>query len=405
LSECPGDKERAAYVDLLEDLGVLSSDALRHAFSKVKRHRFLEGWYRPEFDELRAAVSFSKHAFDPDRPTPEELDEIYSNRALVTAMEGLRPTSSTSEPALVARMLELLELEPGMSVLEIGTGTGYNAALIREIVGSEGHVFSIELQENVAERARAHLDKEGYGDVVVLARDAYLGAADAAPFDRIVATAGCSDISPHWLEQLAPDGLMLIPLQHGLWDPLVRVTRDPENASHGTGRVVGRASFMPIQGALHWRNPWEGVLSAPLPDEPTRTYPLPECLAAKTAETDPFDENARWRPYWFFLSFASPLIYYPNRGFGVFDPAMGSVVLISEDAMNGYAARGHTRSLDNLRERLAYLVDAWDELGQPSPEDYVLRFVPKFEFQYTDGASARRWIIGRLHHLEIAELP
>ena len=399
------EKDLVSYVDRLAELGAVVSDDVKRAFARVRRHRFLEEWYRPEIDAPRATLSFEKHTFDRDHPTTEDLAEIYSNRALVTAVEGWRPTSSTSQPALVARMLESLDLAPGTSVLEIGTGTGYNAALLREIVGAEGSVCSIELQCDVAERARGYLDGEGYHDVIVLARDAYCGAVEAAPYDRIVATVGCSDISPHWLEQLAPDGWMLIPLQHGFWDPLVRVSRDPDRAGHGIGRIVGYSGFMPIQGALGWRNPWQSYLPAGLPEAPTRTYPLPASLIADGSGEAQTVGDPRGRSYQFFLSLSTQLIQYPGLGFGIAEPAVGSVVLVNDEAIHGYAVHGHTRSLDNLHDRLVYLAEAWGELGRPSPEDYVLRFAPKTESPDIEGMSIRHWIVDRLDHLEIAELP
>ena len=403
MGERPGDKERAAYVELLEDLGVLDSEAVRRALAKVRRHRFLEAWYRMEFDG--GSPSFVEYAFDRDRPTTADLEEVYSNRPLVTAVEGWRATSSTSQPTLVAEMLELLDLLPGHSVLEIGTGTGYNAALLREMVGPDGKVCSIELQKDVAALARKHLDDEGYADVAVLARDAAHGAPDDGPFDRIIATVGCSDISPHWLEQLKPDGFMLVPLQHGFGDPLVRIEREPDTAIPGIGRIVGYADFMPINGELRWRNPWFTATPYRLPDSPTRIYPLPESLALDESGETGMTTAQRWRPYQFFLSLTAQMVMRHGIGFGIAEAALRSAVLVSDDEIRGYAIDGHIRSLDNLRDRLVYLAEAWDELGRPSPEDYVLRFHPSSENPDIDALSKQHWFIDRLDHVEIVELP
>jgi len=405
LSERPGDKERAAYVDLLEGLGVLGSDAVRRALAKVRRHRFLEAWYPMEMDEERASLSYTRYAFDRDRPTPEDLEEIYSNRSLVTAVDGWRATSSTSQPDLVARMLELLDLRPGHSVLEIGTGTGYNAALLREVVGPDGKVCSMELQEDVAALARRHLDDEGYADVAVLARDAYYGAPEKAPFDRIIATVGCSDISPHCLDQLKPDGLMLVPLQHGFGDPLVRIERNPDAANCGIGRIVEHADFMPIEGELRWRNPWRTMTECGLMESPARIYPLPESLVLAESGGPSLAAVHRWRPYQFFLSLTAQLLWHQGIGFGIAESALRSAVLVSDDAFQGYTLDGHIRSLDNLRDRLVYLAEAWDDLGRPDPEDYVLRFHPRAEIPDIDALSKHYWFIDRLDYLEIVELP
>ncbi|MFN3346714.1 MAG: hypothetical protein ACK42E_02760 [Candidatus Bipolaricaulaceae bacterium] len=100
--------------------------------------------------------------FDQNNPDPEHLKFIYSDRPLVTKLVGDVPTSSSSQPSLVAQMLELLELKPGLSVLEIGTGTGYNAALVQEIVGETGRVTTIDIQEGVVMQTRRLLKAAGY---------------------------------------------------------------------------------------------------------------------------------------------------------------------------------------------------------------------------------------------------
>ena len=218
------------YVDSLSKKGVLRSEFVRNAFETVRRHRFLESWYRLDVD-AQLGATFSSVEYNRDDPTQENLDTIYSDRAIVTEVNGFVPTSSTSQPFLVARMLEHLQLQPGMRALEIGTGTGYNAALLAEALGPSGAVSSIEIQRNVAERAKYLLSTEGYNDVRVHCEDGFLGAPEDAPFDRIVATVGCSDISPHWIDQLAPGGMMLIPLQHGFSDPLIEVHHNVEHLS------------------------------------------------------------------------------------------------------------------------------------------------------------------------------
>jgi len=407
LSTRPGDQERADYVMHLESLGALGSDAVRQAIAAVRRHRFLEAWYHMKIDEKQNSLSFVRHVFDRDHPTPEDLEEIYSNRALVTAVDGWLAKSSTSQPDLIAEMLTLLDARQGHSVLEIGTGTGYNAALLRELVGSDGKVCSIEIQEDVAALARRHLDDEGYPDVAVLARDAYRGAAEEAPFDRIVATVGCSDISPYWLNQLKPDGFMLLPLRHGLGDPLIRIERDPEDPNCGIGRVIGYASFMPIEGELRWRDPWGTSISTArgLLESPVRTYPLPESLVPPASGGVNLTETQRWRPFQFFLSLTAQLLRRQGIGFGIAESALKTVVLVSDAAVHGYSLDGHVRSLDNLHDRLVYLAEAWDDLGRPNPEDYVLRFVPRAEIPDLDTLPKRYWFVDRLQYLEIVELP
>jgi protein-L-isoaspartate(D-aspartate) O-methyltransferase len=151
---------------------------------------------------------------DPASPRREQLELIYSDEALVTRFIDGMPASSTSAPSLVARMLEFLGLGEGTKVLEIGAGTGYNAALMAEIAGDQDLIITVDVLDDVAEQTRRLLAGAGYPRIRVLARDGFDGAKEEAPFDRIVATVGCSDISPHWTGQLAEDGAMLVPLEH-----------------------------------------------------------------------------------------------------------------------------------------------------------------------------------------------
>jgi protein-L-isoaspartate(D-aspartate) O-methyltransferase len=111
------------------------------------------------------------------RPRPGHLELIYSDIALGTRLVerfGARlPASSTSQPALVADMLELLEVAAGLRVLEVGAGTGYNAALLAELVGDQGLVTTVDVAEDVVARPRRLLAGAGYPEITVLCRDGF----------------------------------------------------------------------------------------------------------------------------------------------------------------------------------------------------------------------------------------
>jgi len=396
----------AEYVATLEGSNAFASEPVRRAFQTVQRHRFLDGWYRPEVDDLR--LVFHPVEYNREQPSADELAEIYSDQAIITEVAGIAPTSSTSQPSLVARMLELMELRSGMGVLEIGTGTGYNAALLAEIVGSEGAICTIEMQEDVADRAQRHLQGEGYENVCLFLRDGFLGAPEAAPFDRIVATVGCSDISPHWLEQLASGGSLLLPLQHGLQDPLVRVWSDSGRPSRARGRIVGTSGFMPIQGALRWATPWHGSRIAGLPQtKPVWSRPSPEALAIEDGAGHPLRDD-RHRAFVFFLSLGYRPLWYTNQGYGLADPGTSSAVVITRDAIEGYTLRPEGKGVDCLYDALLVLLDMWSDLDRPAPHDYDLSFIPKVDLDVLDmqgAAPGKEWVIERPFFLEIVRLP
>ena len=119
----------ASYVARLRESGDLNDPAVERAFRSVPRHLFVGRFFTGDEEK-----GWTKVDHDPVSPRKEHLEIIYSNAALITRLNADVPTSSTSQPALVAQMLELLELGEGMRVLEIGAGTGYNAALTAEVV-------------------------------------------------------------------------------------------------------------------------------------------------------------------------------------------------------------------------------------------------------------------------------
>lgn len=137
-------KLKTRYVDELKEKGFIKSYPVERAFREVPRHEFIEYYYKTDengkFENERR--KYSRKDFDASNP--QSLEEVYSDRALLTRIS---PPSSTSQPSLVAMMLENLELARGMNVLKIGTGTGYNVALMQNMVGEDGQVTTIDIQK------------------------------------------------------------------------------------------------------------------------------------------------------------------------------------------------------------------------------------------------------------------
>ncbi len=159
--------------------------------------------------EVEAAFrSVPRHHFLPD----VTLEEVYSDRAIVTQRQDDVPVSSSSQPAMMSIMLEQLGLARGDCVLEIGTATGYNAALMRHLVGPEGTVVTIDIDEELVKSARKHLAAAGVEGVHTICADGGYGWPENAPYDRIILTAGTWDVPPAWLEQLSDDGRLLVPM-------------------------------------------------------------------------------------------------------------------------------------------------------------------------------------------------
>lgn len=135
---------------------------------------------------------------------PEYRDAAYLDRPL-----PIDAGQTISQPYVVAFMTEALELQPGDTVLEVGTGSGYQAAVLAAIVAG---VYSIEIIDSLAVSAAARLSRLGYNNVTVVSGDGYYGLADEAPFDAIIVTAAAGHVPPPLVEQLKPGGRMIIPV-------------------------------------------------------------------------------------------------------------------------------------------------------------------------------------------------
>ena len=222
-----------------------------------------------------------------DSLSTEALKVVYSDEALITRRDAKGdPTSSASQPAVVAMMLEALDLKPGLRVLEIGAGTGYNAALMAEVVGDQRLVTTIDIDADVVAQTRGLLARAGYGAITTIRGDGALGHAEGGPFDRIVATVGCSDISWDWVDQLRPDGLLLVPLEHGGSHPLVKLrVLQPGRL---VGRIVGWSGFMRMRGDMATSGAWPSSppdFGGRPPDEVLPLFPALERALQPVSQT------------------------------------------------------------------------------------------------------------------------
>jgi protein-L-isoaspartate(D-aspartate) O-methyltransferase len=155
-----------------------------------------------------AFLAVPRHVFLPG----DLIAQAYEDTAIVTKSDadGLAVSAST-QPAMMAIMLEQLGLAAGQRVLEIGTGTGYNAALIAQIVGDSGSVVTIDVEPDLIAEARARLAAAGFADVTVVCGDGADGVPEHAPYDRVIVTAGVWDLAPPWLAQLGAGGRIVAP--------------------------------------------------------------------------------------------------------------------------------------------------------------------------------------------------
>lgn len=190
---------------------------------------------------LEAMRSVPRHLFVPD----ELADRAYDDGPLPI---GYRQT--ISQPYIVAIMSELLHTRPEDVVLEIGTGSGYQAAVLSQLVRK---VYSIEIVEELADRARRTLAQYDYDNVVVITGDGYRGLPEQAPFDGIIVTAAPETIPQPLIDQLAVGGRLVIPVG-GAEQQLMVLERDADGVE---SRTVIPVRFVPMTGEI--RSPRHGA--------------------------------------------------------------------------------------------------------------------------------------------------
>jgi protein-L-isoaspartate(D-aspartate) O-methyltransferase len=178
---------------------------------------------------LAAMRAVPRHEFVP----PDQRPYAYENTPLPIGND-----QTISQPVVVALMTQLVRPRAGMRVLEVGTGSGYQAAVLAE---TGARVWTIEIYRALAEAARRRLARLGYGGVIVRHGDGYAGWPEAAPFDAIVVTAGADSIPPPLIEQLAPGGRLVMPVGDPLLDQeLILVEKD------AAGRIASRR-LLPVR--------------------------------------------------------------------------------------------------------------------------------------------------------------
>ncbi|MCS0602675.1 methyltransferase domain-containing protein [Streptomyces sp. LP11] len=247
------DAARPYLAALAQDLvahGAIRSAPWEEAFATVPRHLFVPTWFEQETDERGIAVWRRRHTDD------EELAAVYRDATLVTRLDPETaeqvapdawtgfPTSSSTLPSLMAGMLEDLGVGDGHRVLEIGTGTGYNAALLCARLGSTA-VHSVDVDQGLVDAARARLFDAGYNPCV-LAGDGTLGYPQPYTFDRIIATCSVRAVPDAWIHQLRPGGVIVTDLTLGIEGGLVRLSRGSDGLARGFF-TTNAGRFMPAR--------------------------------------------------------------------------------------------------------------------------------------------------------------
>ncbi|GAA4215413.1 methyltransferase domain-containing protein [Actinocatenispora rupis] len=343
-------------VDQLIDAGNLRTAPWIHAFRTVPRHPFLPRFYWPTPTGKWAAV---------DASDSEWIDRVYTVTSVVTQLDNDpaawgharhaprpgTPTSSSSDPGLMATMLEALDVHDGQRVLEIGAGTGYNAALLAERLGDD-LVTSVEVDPVLADQARAAVAAVGRAPTIVTG-DGRDGVPDRARYDRIIATVSAPTVPPAWIRQTRTGGRILLNLYAELGGGALALLDVDGDRAHGHF-LADYGDFMPTRDEQ--------------PDRTTQER-FDAALHAPAGDRGHVDVTSRTLGDLDFAMLAALLV--PDVGWITFTPdgapeqlwlvgADGSWALI--DANGDTEQRGTRRIADELTAAHR----TWRRLGQPT---------------------------------------
>lgn len=349
-------------VQQLHALDAIRTADVESAFRSVPRHLAVSRLVEIRSDNSVALTTVP--ATEDAAVSDDLLRTIYADRVLITHVSGRdhRPVSSSSRPSITAFMLEELRLSAGMSVLEIGAGTGYSAALLGRIVGEAGSVTSVEFDRGIAAAARSTLGRLDTRNVEVITGDGYLGHGPSAPYDRVVSTVGVGGFSPRWAAQLRTGGLMVAPVLHGGLYPLLSVRKTDSGPM--IGRALKSTGFVPAAGKLHPHpRPWsEWSVGQGL--ESVSVGPVPEFLRTVN--------ESRLQDLWFALGVLAPG-QVRQVGLSTADGTSNGLGLTVRDDRVFLSGGGLWTSGAGGVELVRNLFGQWADLGQPSITDWRCR--------------------------------
>lgn len=357
----PAAQARTRLVEQLKQEGAITDPVVEAAFRAIPRHLFLETFYLRQQTAPVRWKQVSPLLLDPC----EWCQLVYTNEPRITQLNAIgNPTSSSSAPAIMATMLEVAALAPGQRVLEIGTGTGYNAALIAFLVGDPVLVTTIEIEDDLAQLAREHLQCMIKPGIQVIAGDGFSGYPPNAPYDRIIATASTHRIPPAWLDQLHEGGIIAMHLQgHLTGGCLMRFQKQGPGRS-GAGQMIAGTDFMELR--------------TPAVPPPLAPQLLTQFLQQKLAQTmrfspEQFDPALLWNhDLAFFLQALFPTIYLTTMSKQRGDPPQICLLDEQTQTLLAFAAAEkqqwdlEIRGQIQIWERIVTAYQQWRMCGQPA---------------------------------------
>jgi protein-L-isoaspartate(D-aspartate) O-methyltransferase len=365
---------------------VAKDDAHQHHQTMMSKLRDKGIFHSSDVEAAFAATP--RHLFLPDT----SLDVVYSDRAIgLKSDSGGLLISSSSQPTMMAIMLAQLQLKSGDNVLEIGTATGYNAAIMAHLVGDDGRVTSVEIEGDLARQAQRNLQTAQVSGVTVVHGDGAQGYAPRASYDHILATVGIWDVPPAWLNQLKPRGTLVAPLiLNGIQvSASFRAQPDGTYLSHDNRPC----SFVYMRGQNATPNFRRQVGSTSLyilSDEVEKvdTAAL-YLLLSDDHEINHLDTRLDTHAFWYGFQLYMMLNEIPDYVFALFSVIEGQkahgvegngIALFSRGsaALINYGERGiaHCFAGADAFLEVQRLLDEWNASGQPHQDRLRVRLIP-----------------------------
>lgn len=373
---------RTRMVETLTESGHLTSDAWHEAFGAIPREAFIPAFFRTVNGGWQAAPAELE-------PSADRLALIYQDESWVTEVDGRvwadetspgehvegEPTSSSTMPSLMAAMIERLDICEGHRVLEVGTGTGYNTAILCHRLG-DGAVASIEVDGNAAVRAAAALAGLGYRPKLVVG-DGQEGIPQRAPFDRVITTCATKTVPHAWIAQTRPGGRILANLYthpYGSAQVLLEVGEDGSAEDVFVDEQIG---FMPAREDTD-RDHW-----GPTPEALTDTAARHTRWGVDALSTWPTGFLASW-----VLGAVNHYLAWEGSPDHIVDPDTKSWAAFTVDDDQHLVAEGGPRS---LWAEVEQLLTTWSADGHSGLEGFRLEVTPDGTHMVRDVKTGRAW--------------
>jgi protein-L-isoaspartate O-methyltransferase len=351
-------------VAALVDAGNIADERWQQAFVAVPRHALVPRYYQPDNYVEIDATKVSDHS--------RWLRSVYSDETLITQKTAHTVTSSGTMPGLIALMLHALDIENDHRVLQVGTGTGYTAALLCERLGA-GQVTTVDIDPTLVQIAKSRLSSMGYHPTVITGDGAH-GYPPNAPYDRFLATCGLRRIPSAWLAQAASGARIVTPLAKGL------IVLDVQDANHAVGRFLAEGGyFMPL------RHSTDASVSSTTDCAKSAVQKAPRRTALGPYDTF-YHQHMR-----FLLTAALPTVSVGQHG-----PALDDLVIWDQAGSSARIDRAQGDSLlvtetgpRALWAEVEQLHDLWCECGQPRRERFGLCVTPGRQWVWLDSPDSQ----------------